>query len=96
MAFVREAAGGKLYEASAEVYKMNTDGKNVVGLTNNTTEDFEPAWSPNGTQIAFAATRSGDFETYVMSANGSNVTNLTNKPTTDEYDPSWGVAPAGQ
>jgi Tol biopolymer transport system component len=95
IAFVREAAGGPggtLYEASAEIYKMNADGKNAVRLTNNTTEDFDPAWSPDGTKIAFDGTRSGNFEIYVMSTDGSNVANRTNKPT-DEYGLSWGVAP---
>ena len=34
-------------------------------LTNNPTNDFAPAWSPNGRRIAFTSRRSGTYDLYV-------------------------------
>ena len=57
---------------------MNADGSNQTNLTNNTAPDIEPAWSPDGTRIAFHSERDGNGDIYVMNANGSNQTQLTN------------------
>ena len=32
---------------------MNADGSGQTNLTNNPAFDFDPAWSPDGTKIAF-------------------------------------------
>ena len=49
-------------------------------LTNNPTNDFAPAWSPNGRRIAFTSRRSGNYDLYVINANGSGVRRLTTDP----------------
>jgi Tol biopolymer transport system component len=51
------------------------------------------AWSPDGTRIAFASTRDGNYEIYVMNADGSAPRRLTNDPQSD-YAPTW--SPDGQ
>lgn len=43
----------------------------------------EPAFSPDGSRIAFTSTRDGQSEIYVMDADGSNVSRLTNSPAVD-------------
>ena len=58
---------------------MEADGSNQTRLTNNTGDDFSPAWSPDGTKIAFRSARDGNHEIYVMNANGSNPIRLTNQ-----------------
>ncbi|MFQ5874860.1 MAG: TolB family protein, partial [Dehalococcoidia bacterium] len=50
--------------------------------------DSRPAWSPDGTKIAFTSDRDGNWEIYVMDADGSNPRNLTNLPI-GEYEPAW-------
>jgi TolB protein len=50
-----------------------------------------PAWSPDGSRIAFLTGRDGNGEIYVMNADGSGPTNLTNNPAED-YDPVWSPA----
>ncbi len=69
---------------------MNIDGTDVTRLTANTAgaDDISPAWSPDGSRIAFTAIRSGDAPSiYVMNPDGSNRVRLT----TSGYDyiPAW-------
>ena len=44
---------------------MNADGSAVTRLTSEAARDDEPAWSPDGTKIAFTSDRDGDFEIHV-------------------------------
>ena len=87
---------GDLVEANGdeELYVMNADGTDVRQLTHNSDFDSAPAWSPDGTRIAFehadAATLGGPEEkdVFVMNADGSDVQQLTASPGTDE-GPIW-------
>ena len=72
-------------DGNYEVYVMNADGSGQANLTNNAAADFQPSWSPDGTQIAFASTRDGNYEVYVMNADGSGQANLTNNAAIDFY-----------
>ena len=67
---------------------MNADGSEVTRLTNSPAFDQMPAWSPDGTKIAFMSSRDGNPEIYVMNADGSGQTRLTNNPGMDAR-PSW-------
>jgi DNA-binding winged helix-turn-helix (wHTH) protein len=60
----------------------------LVRLTNNNAMDCEPAWSPDGSRMAFWSNRDGGKEIYVMDANGSNVKRLTNN-LADDVNPTW-------
>jgi dipeptidyl aminopeptidase/acylaminoacyl peptidase len=73
--------GGNL---NTEIFVMDADGSNPVNISNNSGQDTAPAWSPDGTRIAFGR----DSDIWVMDADGGNQTNLTNSPTT-EVDPIW-------
>jgi Tol biopolymer transport system component len=76
-----------------ELYVMNPDGTNTVRLATNTTGrvpgDFLPAWSPDGSRIAFTTSRNDRQEIYSIKADGAGLTNLTNTPGRDEQDPAW-------
>ncbi|MBT8397525.1 MAG: PD40 domain-containing protein, partial [Gemmatimonadetes bacterium] len=52
-------------------------------LTSHPARDFLPAWSPDGSKIAFTTDRDGNEEVYVMNADGSNPVNLTNNSASD-------------
>jgi len=67
---------------------MNANGSSVTNLTNNTSTERYPTWSPDGGRIAFASDRDGNWDIYVMNADGSSVTNLTNNTSTERY-PTW-------
>ena len=56
---------------------MNADGSRQKRLTDNLAEDFYPAWSPDGQQIAFVSNRAGSRDIWVMNADGSNPKQVT-------------------
>ena len=55
---------------------MNADGSNPTRLTDTFGENDSPAWSSDGTRIAFTSTRDGNYEIYSMNADGTSPTNL--------------------
>lgn len=80
-----------------EIYRMAPDGSDQVNLTNNPADDMEPAFSPDGSQIAFVSDRvinedeGGQF-IYLMDADGNNVRQL---PTENgSRHPAW--TPTGE
>jgi uncharacterized protein YjdB len=52
-------------------------------VMDDTAAATEPAFSPDGSRIAFVSTRDGQPEIYVMDADGTNAARLTNAPAPD-------------
>ncbi|HEX9917282.1 MAG TPA: DUF5050 domain-containing protein [candidate division Zixibacteria bacterium] len=80
-----------------KIYVMNADGTQQTRLTDNTSSNQHPSWSPDGDKIAFVSHRDGYSEIYVMNADGTQQTRLTNSPSGDywgNFHPSW--SPDGQ
>ena len=50
--------------------------------------DNDPAWSPDGSKIAFVSARDGNKEIYMMNVDGTELKNISNH-LADEDDPSW-------
>ena len=60
----------------------------VLARSQGDWKDGSPAWSPDGTRLAFYSERDGNAEIYVMNADGSGVTRLTNTKADEGY-PAW-------
>ena len=53
-------------------------------------QNWAPAWSPDGSRLAFASNRGGSLDIWVMNRDGSGMTNLTpNTPQSMEGRPTW-------
>ena len=67
---------------------MNADGSGISRLTDNPANDLTPAWSSDGSKVAFYSTRDGNAEIYVMNPDGTGLQNLTTNPAND-FAPVW-------
>jgi len=84
-------------EGDQEIFTMNADGTGLVQLTANVDlDDEEPAFSPDGNQIAFESfgarpsNPDGDLEIFTVNADGSGEVNVTNNDEAFERNPDWG------
>ena len=67
---------------------MNADGSHIVQLTRDDADHEDPAWSPDGTKIAFVLITKDRQSIAVMRAEGSNVEVLTPKEQ-NTIHPNW-------
>ena len=75
-------------DGDEEIYLVKSNGAGLTRLTTNTASDVEPAWSPDGSKVAFATNRDGNFEISVINADGQNPVRLTSSSAADRA-PAW-------
>jgi outer membrane protein assembly factor BamB len=71
-----------------QIAEVAPGGGPVVTLTHGSAHDRYPAWSPDGTKIAFASDASGTSQIWIMNSDGSNPTRLT-KDGSSDTTPAW-------
>ncbi|UCH42338.1 MAG: PD40 domain-containing protein [Dehalococcoidales bacterium] len=81
------------YWVEGDIYTTNDDGKwNIILLSGR--HAYEPAWSPDGSKIAFQSWEhdpdrsDGNSEIYVMDVDGGNLIRLTDNSAYEDY-PTW-------
>ncbi len=101
----QEPPGGKIVFSArishnnSQIFSIHADGSHLVQLTHSKGFNQSPAWSPDGSEIAFISTCFGTWDVCIMDADGSNIRRLTKKSwirilTPIDFHPSW--SPDGQ
>lgn len=60
-----------------DLWRVPVTGGNAIRLTQHTAEESQPAFSPDGSQIAFISDREGSKQVYLMPATGGQARQLT-------------------
>lgn len=77
------------YDSAGVILVINSDGSGVTQVTSGQgSRDGRPAWSPDGSWLAFYSERDGNPEIYLIRPDGTGVQRLTNNPAEDAT-PSW-------
>ena len=75
-------------DENADIYVVGTDGSDLTRLTTDPGDDYQPAWSPDGSTIAFRSTRDGGL--WLMDADGSDQRPLfPGSGAAQAYQPAW-------
>jgi Tol biopolymer transport system component len=59
-------------DESTEIFTIDIDAQHLERVTDNSYWDLYPAWSPDGTRIAFLSKRDSDLDLYMMNADGND------------------------
>jgi Tol biopolymer transport system component len=78
-------------DGNNEIYTVNSDGNGFTRITNSSVRDLGPAWSPDGSKIAFYIHISDQYQwsQYIMDADGKNIKRLTNTANVCDGQPDW-------
>lgn len=84
-------SGKIVFSSGQDIFTINPDGRELRQLTSGVYGEInvQPAWSPDGSQIAFVSNRDGgDVEIYLMDAMGEKAQRLTFQEGEDS-EPAW-------
>ena len=74
--------------AATDIFQINADGSGLVRLTNDPSNERDPHWSPDRTQIAFSSDRSDTSQIYLL-----NIEDLSQRQLTEQaggaISPTW-------
>ncbi len=76
-----------------EIWVLDLSNDRSVALTDHPAYDADPAWSPNGEEIAFVSTRGGELEIWVVTAKGGTLRRWMQAGDAgleSMKDPAWG------
>jgi Tol biopolymer transport system component len=73
-----------------EIWVMDADGTGLTQLTSNPgSPSRAPAWSPDGSKIAFYRLTGSTTDVWVMNSDGSGQTKLTTSGAASAREPAW-------
>jgi Tol biopolymer transport system component len=85
LAFANDSTG------TFDIYSVSPLGSPLppTPLTHSPALESEPAWSPDGSQIAFSFVSGGFGNVFVMNADGTGARNVTNQVDSFNTKPTW-------
>jgi Tol biopolymer transport system component len=72
-----------------DIFTGKLDGSDERRLTSGPGQDQYPAWSPDGSKIAFARNIDGQWELWVMDGDGSHQRQVTQGGAQVKQEPAW-------
>ena len=76
------------HSPNPDLYIKQVHGATSTRLTSDAASEIQPAFSPNGEQVAYASNRVGNWDVWVIGVDGSNPTRITDGASNDIH-PSW-------
>ena len=70
-----------------DIYTVNSDGTNLNKLIATPEQEFQPYYSPDGSQIVYCRTVGNSQNIWIMNRDGSNMKSITNDGVS--YFPTW-------
>jgi Tol biopolymer transport system component len=95
---VGSLSGRIVFDNHDDVWSINADGTGLTRLTRSPWPEFDPAWSPDGTRIAYRSEPHDYPQLWVMNANGSKQHRLTRDGGFPDWSPDGSMiayAPGG-
>ncbi len=80
------AAPGVGEEQEPDIFIVNSDGSNLVNITQSQGQDFQPVWSPDGRYLAYI---SNNWDIYTSAVDGSNAVMLSDDTSPESNSPIW-------
>jgi TolB protein len=77
-----------MHRRTSDIYLKSVTGKTITQITSDPGDDVMPAFSPDGTRIAFASNRAGNWDIFLTDVNGGPPTQITTE-TDHEMHPTW-------
>jgi TolB protein len=74
--------------AQQDLFALSAGQTVPTRLTDSPADDRDPVWSPDGSRLAFASRRDGNWELYILEMASGNVTRLTSDMVY-EANPAW-------
>ena len=81
-----QARSGSVW--NGDIYVVDAHGIGRTRLTRHPAEEFDPAWSPGGTKIAFSRFTGRRYQVFIMDADGTDATQLT-RGDGGASEPAW-------
>lgn len=76
------------HEARPDIFVARFGSPAVTQLTSDPADDIQPRFSPDGTRIAFASRRAGNWDIWLVNVDGTGLARVTKTPD-DEIAPCW-------
>lgn len=78
-----------VFDLLGDLWSLPLTGGEALRLTSGAAWDGQPAFSPDGTKIAFTSDRNGNEQLWVMNADGTDPHMLTDEKDARVTEPLW-------
>lgn len=77
-----------MHRRTSDIYLKSVNGRTLTQITSDPADDVMPSFSPDGTRIAFASNRAGNWDIYTCGIDGGPPTQITSE-SDQELHPTW-------